>query len=124
MLVANMLQNVCGCNRVEGFMGSGGAGSKPDMTKIGRFIVDNQPDSDACGGFSDYSDISDKTAEGALKNFCSQENVNDDGALQDFLDDPSNSYAFGDGTCTAVAIKEGEFDSSCISSGLSSGSGN
>ena len=117
MLVANMLQNVCGCKKVEGFSGGGLPGRAPNMTKIDYFIKNNQRDSDACGGLSEYSNISDEAAEDALKFFCSQENVNADGALQDFLNDDENSAVFGTGECTALT--DTDFDSSCISSGLS-----
>ena len=112
MLVANMLQNVCGCSKIEGFSGSGGMGTSPDMSIIGKFIVDNQTGDDrqnACGGYYEFSNIPDSVAEQELEDtFCSQQDKSRQ-ALQKFL---KKSASFGEG-CTALTNTD--FDSSCQS---------
>ena len=91
MLVANMLQNVCGCNRVEGFgvlsaPGEFSTGQNPNddlrMGVIDKFIKNNQavgndPNSLACGGpwGNGDNDTSLSDALAILKQRCDNENA-------------------------------------------------
>jgi len=134
MLVANMLQNVCGCKKVEGFRGGIPRSVPPsdDIEKINQFIVPNQENERGSPGFdenlgdpcglwhNDPNAVKSSDAVAALRNYCSNGTVYKtqeewSQGLQSLLKD--NSTVFGPGECTARG--DVDFDSSCISSGLS-----
>ena len=129
MLVANMLQNVCGCKKVEGFSAQLGDRTdpsvNPDMGIIDQFIENNQGDeNDACGMWHQYRQaVPVESAVTALSTYCDQSTTYKSQeewikGLQRIVnpgDDQAD--AFKKGTCT---IRDDvDFDSSCISSGLS-----
>ena len=130
MLVANMLQNVCGCKKVEGFVvvdseNNINTGANPNtdsrMSAINQFIVNNQMNGRranraACGGrHTDSQSMKISEAEDILKTLCSEDTLNGAG---DFNTALSDMIALG--TCeTSIPAVDGAFADACVASGFS-----
>lgn len=132
MLVANMLQNVCGCKKVEGFVvvdseNNINTGANPNtdsrMSAIDQFIVNNQMNGRranraACGGrHTNSQSMKISEAEDILKTLCSGDTLNGAG---DFNTALSDMIALG--TCDAAVDEQGFVDA-CVASGFSNGQG-
>ena len=128
MLVANMLQNVCGCKKVEGFVvvdseNNINTGANPNtdsrMSAIDQFIVNNQMNGRranraACGGrHTNSQSMKISEAEDILKTLCSGDTLNGAG---DFNTALSDMIALG--TCDAAVDEQGFVDA-CVASGFS-----
>ena len=126
MLVANMLQNVCGCKKVEGFKEiDESRGGTSYRALLGNFIDDNQDDEDnSCGGSpQNFGSLPAVRALNDLKRSCTNPTITDmlrNGGNYDqssaklIFNNTLNNFESNGGACTWATPVEGDdiFDSS------------